>query len=197
MKKILTAIVMLLMLSSISFAVIRVDISETFTETDPIWNSEKANYVTSIMFNSIGNWSADKDNYFNKTETNSTGFIGLICVNGEIMKWSGSGWSCASDSGGISQIFSGNSLAYITGGDTVNVNQTALDNLYLVNQTTITGVSFSGTDGQFNRTYTGGNIKAIYVDGIRWFNNTDYIYNSTTLLFIARLWDDQEVLIET
>lgn len=196
MKKIIIAIVLLLVLSSISFAVIRVDISDEFTEFDPIWNSEKANYVTSILFNSIGNWSADKDNYFNKTQVNSTGFIGLVCSSNQIMRWSGFGWVCANEaSGGISQIFSGNQYAYITGGDTVNVNITAISQNLISNKTIYFGSAFTGSNANFNRTMSITNVQEMYVDGIRWEKNFDYVDNTTDIIMLHRLWNDQTITI--
>jgi hypothetical protein len=70
--------------------------------------------------------------YFNKSQVNSTGLIGLICSNGQILEYSTglNKWVCGTDSSGLSAIYSGNGLAYITGGDTVNVNQSAFDLLY-------------------------------------------------------------------
>lgn len=64
---------------------------------------------------------------------NSTGFIGLVCGNGEIIEFnSGTGlWECATDSSGLSAIYSGDNLTYITGGNTVNINRTTLSSEYV------------------------------------------------------------------
>jgi len=92
----------------------------SITEVDPIANPRIDSLNATLQ-----------TDYFNKTQTNSTGFIGLICSNNQIMRWSGLGWICANEvSGGISQIFSGNLFAFITGGDTVNINITQFDERY-------------------------------------------------------------------
>jgi hypothetical protein len=87
------------------------------------------NYTTYTYVNSLGNWSGNYTNYFNKTELNSSGFVGLICSNGQIAEWQSGVWICGTDSQGISAIYSGDSYTYITGGDTVNVNITQFENV--------------------------------------------------------------------
>ena len=60
------------------------------------------------------------------TVYNSTGIVGLTCLNGQIAEFQSGQWTCGTDSSGLSAIYSGNNLSYITGGDTVNVNETAI-----------------------------------------------------------------------
>jgi hypothetical protein len=117
-----------LLLSISAFGYIEAIIQEPAgieTEVDPIANPR----IDSLNATLISNYYNNSE-VFNKNETNATGFIGLICSNNQIIKWSDAGWLCGTDSSGISQIFSGNLFAYITGGDTVNINQTAFDDEY-------------------------------------------------------------------
>jgi len=83
MARIPTFLLILILCTSFGFAVISGSLGGGLAETDPVW-------------------SADKSSYFNKTETNSTGLIGLECDDGYILEFnSGLGvWECAIDSTG-------------------------------------------------------------------------------------------------
>jgi len=116
-----------------------------FTEVDPIFTAWGYDYVNLINTPDL----TDLSNYFNKSVSNSTGFIGLTCANGKIAEFQGGVWTCGTDSSGLSTIYSGNGYAYITGGDTVNVNETALSD--------VEGISLVG-DYQFDTNVSDSSI---------------------------------------
>ena len=117
-------LIFILLISS-SFA--NIEFIANFTEVDPIYTAWDKDYDDLTNTPDLDNL----DNYYNKSVSNSTGFIGLTCANGKIAEFQGGVWACGTDSTGLSAIYSGNDLAYITGGDTVNVNQSALSDVYV------------------------------------------------------------------
>ena len=101
-------------------------------------------------------WSLEKDNYFNKTETNSTGLIGLVCDNGKIAEMQNGEWECATDSTGTDDQTLAEVLAQgndanglnITNVDTINANN-------IISNESLTVGSF-GIKSDLN---VGGNIE--------------------------------------
>jgi hypothetical protein len=135
------------------------------------WSADKPNYNTTTELSNIFALATQLTNFFSKTEVNSTGFIGLTCSNNQIMKWGSGRWECATDSGGISAIYSGDSYTYITGGDTVNVN-------------TSTTLNWTG-NASFQSITINGETITPYRDGILIGNESFGIFKNSTVILMG------------
>jgi len=151
------------------------------------WSADKPNYNTTTELSNIFALATRLTDYFNKTEVNSTGFIGLTCSNGQIMKWSSGKWECATDSSGLSAIYSGNNLTYIAGGNTVNVNRTTLSSEYVPYTNAVKDVNLGAKKLIFS-TATTREVGYLVLDGDEDLVSTGYWGNFENVNFSVSAW---------
>jgi hypothetical protein len=131
------------------YANVTVEIGNATNSTLAIHDADNTSVWTAInnINTTVGNITFNTTGLFNLSITDYNITVDQIAANNitgalDCSNVTGASYNvCTGDGSGLSAIYTGNDYAYITGGDTVNVNETKLNNTY---------VPYTGADATLN-----------------------------------------------